>query len=164
MYIIIIKKNGVLDEETIVKNLSNLGRTADGTKLSYLSLSLPGFSLNDIKSLAKFKELQALELSYNQLKGNFDSFFYSVFRHKCLIYFIAFLSDLSVLSELPFLLTLSVSHNKIDKLFDFLPPYNLKEASFSFNQINEIGNLSNFHYLQTLELNSMLVFDLNTIF
>ena len=62
--------------------------------------------------------------------------------------------DLSVLSELPFLLSLSVSNNRIDKLFDFLPPYNLKEASFSFNQINEIGNLSNFHYLQTLELNS----------
>jgi Leucine-rich repeat (LRR) protein len=61
---------------------------------------------------------------------------------------------LSVLSELPFLLSLNVSQNKIEKLFDFLPPYNLKEASFSFNQINEIGNLSNFHYLQTLELNS----------
>jgi Leucine-rich repeat (LRR) protein len=62
--------------------------------------------------------------------------------------------DLSVLSELPFLLSLNVSQNKIEKLFDFLPPYNLKEASFSFNSINEIGNLSNFHYLQTLELNS----------
>ena len=59
-----------------------------------------------------------------------------------------------MLSELPFLLNVNVSHNKIEKLFDFLPPYNLKEASFSFNLINEIGNLSNFHYLQTLELNN----------
>jgi len=74
-----------------------------------------------------------------------------------------FILDLSVLSELPFLLSLNVSQNKIEKLFDFLPPYNLKEASFSFNQINEIGNLSNFHYLQTLELNSnfILIFYLN---
>ena len=69
---------------------------------------------------------------------------------------ILFQTDLSVLSELPFLLSLSVSHNKLEKLFDFLPPYNLKEASFSFNLITEIGNLSNFHYLQTLELNSKI--------
>ena len=64
--------------------------------------------------------------------------------------------DLSVLSELPFLLSLFVSHNRIQKLFDFLPSYNLKEASFSFNQITEIGNLSNLHYLQILELNRKL--------
>ena len=71
-----------MDEETIIKNLSNLGRTADGTKLSYLSLSLPGFSLKEIKSLAKFKELQTLELSHNQLKGRLTN------KLKCLYFLI----------------------------------------------------------------------------
>ncbi len=47
---------------------------------------------------------------------------------------------------------LNVSNNKIEKLFDFMPPYNLKEANFSLNQIKEISNLQNFHYLQTLIL------------
>jgi Leucine-rich repeat (LRR) protein len=66
--------------------------------------------------------------------------------------------DLSPLSVLPFLLYLNVSNNEIEKLFDFLTPYNLKEANFSFNKITEIGNLANFHYLQTLELNSNLTY------
>jgi guanylate kinase len=114
----------------IVKNLSNIGRSADGTKHVYLAVSLTGYGLKDIRALVKYKDLQNIELSHNQLK------------------------DLSVLSDLPYMLSLTVSHNDIEKLFDFLPPYNLKEASFSFNKIKEIGNLSNFHYLQSLELNN----------
>lgn len=142
----------MLDEETISKNLSNLGRVADGSKMAYLNLTLPGFNLGNVSALAKFKELQVLELSYNNLTGILLFFNHSN-KQKNFCIDICNL-DLSVLSELPFLLTLNVSHNKIEKLFDFLPPYNLKEASFSFNQIKEIGNLSNFHYLQSLELNS----------
>jgi Leucine-rich repeat (LRR) protein len=126
----IIKKIGVLTEVQIVKNLLNFGATADGTKFTYLNLLLPGSNLNDIHALCKYKDLQQLDLSYNRI------------------------TDLSVLSELPYLLYLNVSNNEIEKLFDFLPPYNLKEAIFSFNKIKEIGSLSNYHYLQVLELNS----------
>ena len=61
--------DGVLEEITISKNLTNLGRVADGSKLSYLSLSLPGCSLKNISALAKFKELQSVDFSYNQIKG-----------------------------------------------------------------------------------------------
>jgi hypothetical protein len=61
--------SGVLDEETIIKNLSNMGRVADGSKMAYLNLILPGFSLTNISALAKFKELQSVDFSYNQLKG-----------------------------------------------------------------------------------------------
>jgi hypothetical protein len=50
--------------------LTNLGSIADGSKYAYLNLSLPGFGLENIKALAKFKELQTLELSYNQIKGS----------------------------------------------------------------------------------------------
>jgi hypothetical protein len=60
-----------LDEDTIVQNLTNLGCIADGSRFAYLNLSLPGFGLKNIKALAKFKELQTLELAFNQLKGRF---------------------------------------------------------------------------------------------
>jgi Leucine-rich repeat (LRR) protein len=109
--------------------LSNLGRNADGTKHVYLKLTIPGFELRDITEIAKYKDIQTLDLSFNQLK------------------------DLSPLSELRYLLNLNVSNNKLEKLFDFLPPNNLKEANFAFNEISEIGQLTDYHYLQTLILN-----------
>ena len=58
-----------LSEEMIKKNLTNLGRTADGSRMAYLNLALPGFNLTSIKHIVNFKELQNLDLSYNQLKG-----------------------------------------------------------------------------------------------
>ena len=64
-----MKLDGILDEGTIVQNLTNLGCIADGSRFAYLNLSLPGFGLKNIKALAKFKELQTLELAFNQLKG-----------------------------------------------------------------------------------------------
>ena len=133
----------------MTKNLSNLGRTADGIKFAYLNLSLPGANLQDISCLAKFKEIQTLDLSFNNISGKCSNFSFDL----KLNFFCLFI-DLSVLSELPYLLYLSVSNNKIEKLFDFLPSYSLKEADFSFNKITEIGNLSNYYYLQTLQLNS----------
>ncbi len=62
------------------------------------------------------------------------------------------------MDNLSYLLELDVSNNKLRKLFDFWPPCNLKEADFSFNLIDEIKNLDNFHYLQKLILDSMCVF------
>jgi hypothetical protein len=62
-------KNGVLDGNIIAKNLSNLGRSADGTKFLYLDLKADGLGINEISELAKFKELQNLNLAKNQLKG-----------------------------------------------------------------------------------------------
>lgn len=58
--------------------------------------------------------------------------------------------DLSALSCLPHLLELDVSHNHLRQLLDFSPPKNLKAADFSFNQIEEIGDLSEHHYLNKL--------------
>jgi hypothetical protein len=63
-------KTGLLTEKLISENLSNFGKAADGTKFAYLNLSLPGCNLVDIKALAKYKELQSLELSHNKLSGN----------------------------------------------------------------------------------------------
>lgn len=120
--------DGYLDETLLVKNLSNFGRTAAGDKFAYLNLSLPGMELIDVGILANYKEIQSIDLSYNKIR------------------------DLSVLSELKYLVYLNVSNNQLDKLFDFLTPYNLKEACFAFNNIREIGNLSNYHYLSSLDL------------
>ena len=59
----------VLDEATVTKNLSNMGRTADGSRLVFLDLSLPGANLSDIRVISKFKELQVVDLSHNHIKG-----------------------------------------------------------------------------------------------
>ena len=61
------------------------------------------------------------------------------------------------MDNLSYLLELDVSNNKINTLFDFWPPCNLKEADFSFNLIEEIKNVDNFHYLQKLILDSMSI-------
>ena len=74
--------------------------------------------------------------------------------------FLLFYLDLSPLDNLSYLLELDVSNNKIRKLFDFWPPCNLKEADFSFNLIEEIKNLDNFHYLQKIILDSMNIVNL----
>ena len=57
---------------------------------------------------------------------------------------------------MPYLLELDASHNQITNLLDFAPPKNLKVADFSYNQIDEIPDLSCHHYLTSLSLDSIL--------
>ncbi|CAF1030136.1 unnamed protein product [Rotaria sp. Silwood1] len=121
---------GILDAETVAKHISKIGKTADASSISYLTLTLPGYGLRDISILSNYTHLQRIELPYNNI------------------------SDLSPLDNLSYLLELDVSNNKIRKLFDFWPPCNLKEADFSFNLIEEIKNVDNFHYLQKLILDN----------
>ena len=63
-------------------------------------------------------------------------------------------SDLSALSYMPYLLELDASHNLLGHLLDFAPPKNLKSANFSFNQIEDMGDLSDHHYLTKLVLDN----------
>ncbi|CAF3210006.1 unnamed protein product [Rotaria socialis] len=121
---------GILDAETVTKHISKIGKIADASSISYLTLTLPGYGLRDISILSNYTHLQRIELPYNNI------------------------SDLSPLDNLSYLLELDVSNNKIRKLFDFWPPCNLKEADFSFNLIEEIKNVDNFHYLQKLILDN----------
>ncbi|CAF1335608.1 unnamed protein product [Rotaria sordida] len=121
---------GILDAETVAKHISKVGKTADSSSVSYLTLTLPGYGLRDISILSNYTHLQRIELPYNNI------------------------SDLSPLDNLSYLLELDVSNNKIRKLFDFWPPCNLKEADFSFNLIEQIKNVDNFHYLQKLILDN----------
>lgn len=122
-------KNGILDKELIINNLKNISKSADGSKLVYLELKIPGYKLEDINELKEFNELQTLDISFNLL------------------------NNLSVISSLPYLVYINASNNSIQKLFDFLPPYYLKYADFSFNTIQQIDSLINYHYLQHLDLN-----------
>lgn len=121
---------GILDEETVGRGLSNLGRSADGTQQVYLNATIPGFSLKDISVIAGYVHLQKVELPYNEI------------------------TDLSPLGNLPYLLILDVSHNKINRLLDFPPPKNLKEVDLSFNEIEEMADLSTHHYLMKLNLDN----------
>ena len=65
-------------------------------------------------------------------------------------------SDLSPLNNLPYLLILDASHNKLTTILDFTPPKNLKEVDLSFNEIEEMSDLSAHHCLAKLNLDSIL--------
>lgn len=72
-----------------------------------------------------------------------------------------YISDLSPLSNLPYLLILDASHNKLTTVLDFKPPKNLKEVDLSFNEIEEMSDLSAHHYLMKLNLDSILLCCMN---
>lgn len=66
--------------------------------------------------------------------------------------------DLSPLGNMPYLLELDVSHNQISSLLQFKAPKNLKSADFSFNNIEDMPDLSAHHYLQKLVVDSILLY------
>ena len=68
------------------------------------------------------------------------------------------ISDLSPLSNLPYLLVLDVSHNKLTTVLDFEPPKNLREVDLSYNEIEVIADLSRHHSLTRLNLDSILCY------
>ncbi|XP_013087335.2 leucine-rich repeat and guanylate kinase domain-containing protein-like [Biomphalaria glabrata] len=125
-----LSPGGVLDEETIARGLSNLGRSAHGEYQVYLNVTIPGFSLVDISLLGEYQYLQKVEVPYNDI------------------------TDLSPLGKLPHLLILDASHNQIEKLLDFTPPFNLQEVNFSWNKITEMGDLSSHYCLHKLLLDN----------
>ncbi|KAK6179847.1 hypothetical protein SNE40_012111 [Patella caerulea] len=123
-----LSPGGILDEETIGRGLSNLGRSANGMHQVYLHLTVPGFQLIDINILQEYTHLQKVELPHNQL------------------------TDLSVLSNCPHLLILDVSHNLLDSVLGFEPPKNLQEVDLSYNEIEVMTDLSAHHSLKKLNL------------
>ncbi|KAH9490636.1 hypothetical protein Btru_052202 [Bulinus truncatus] len=125
-----LSPDGILDEETIARSLSNLGRSAQGDYQVYLNITLPGFSLTDITLLGEYQHLQKVEIPYNDIK------------------------DLSPLGKLSHLLFLDASHNKIDLLLNFIPPFNLQEVNLSWNLIEEMQDLSSHNGLKKLILDN----------
>ena len=99
-------------------------------------------------------QFSVIILIYNESNYRIITYRVCILSRKCEFICFSFGIDLSPLDSLSYLLELDVSNNKIRKLFDFWPPCNLKEADFSFNLIEEIRNLDNFHYLQKLILDS----------
>lgn len=65
-----------------------------------------------------------------------------------------FLYDLSPLGQLPFLMYLDVSHNELEEVLRFDPPYNLTYVNFSYNQVERIDDLSDFWSLVYLDLSN----------
>ncbi|XP_041349992.1 leucine-rich repeat and guanylate kinase domain-containing protein-like [Gigantopelta aegis] len=123
-----LSPGGILDEETISRGLSTLGRSADGVTQVYLHCTIAGFSLKDISILSEYVHLQKVEIPYNEL------------------------TELSALSTLEHLLILDASHNQITTMLDFKPPKNLQQVDFSYNQIEQMENLSAHHCLKKLDV------------
>ncbi|KAG2447532.1 hypothetical protein HYH02_007456 [Chlamydomonas schloesseri] len=113
--------------------LSQLGRTADGLKPAYLTLSLTGTDLANVDVLAAFPHLQSLVLRDNRLV------------------------ELRGLAALRNLTSVDVSGNKLTQVLDLrLPsdgasgPTNLRAADFSRNQLDMLRDLSPFSRLTAL--------------
>lgn len=117
-----------LVKEEVQDGLHNMGKTADGKKLAYLSLSLCNINVNDVVLLNTYEHLRHLDLSKNLL------------------------SDLSPLSCLPHILTLDASNNLLTMVLNFKPPLYLREANFSNNRITAINPLSQHRFLEVLNL------------
>ncbi|CAH2275482.1 leucine-rich repeat and guanylate kinase domain-containing [Pelobates cultripes] len=122
--------DGVLQEEIVSGGLSRLGRSALGSELVYLDLTLCNRNLADIHILCRYTHLQKLDISCNGI------------------------SDLSCISCMPFLTELNASNNRLSTFFDFVPPKNLKVVDLSFNQITEMKDLSVHKMLTKLIINN----------
>ena len=54
-------------EDAVVKGLSDIGRTADGLKQSFLTIDVRGFGLDTVAPVSKYHHLQRLKLARNKL-------------------------------------------------------------------------------------------------
>eukprot|EP00198_Chlamydomonas_reinhardtii_P000504 XP_001689839.1 flagellar associated protein [Chlamydomonas reinhardtii] len=120
-------------QEALSAGLSQLGRTADGLKPAYLTLSLTGTDLANADVLGAFPHLQTLVLRDNRLV------------------------ELRGLAALRHLTAVDVSGNKLTQVLDLrLPadgasgPTNLRSADFSRNALDMLRDLSPFSRLTSL--------------
>ena len=58
---------------------------------------------------------------------------------------------------MPYLLELDASNNRLSSMLNFSPPKNLQRVDLSFNNIEDMGDLSAHHYLQKLVLDSKII-------
>ena len=99
----------------MLKNgLHCIGKTFNNARHAFLSLSIPDSGLNSILGLAKYKYLQNVDVSGNNL------------------------TSLKELSSIKHLIKLNASNNKLRFTFDFAPPANLEWVDYSGNQIMSI--------------------------
>jgi hypothetical protein len=117
-----------LVKQEVQDGLHNIGKTADGRKLAYLSLSISNLNISDVVLLNDFAHLRYLNLSNNML------------------------TELSTLGCLPYLLTLDASNNRLTSVLDFKPPLCLREAYLSKNRITAINSIAHHRFLQILDL------------
>jgi len=142
------KKTGgfVLEDKDIRAGLSQLARNPFTLSHSYAKLDLTDKQLKSIDAVQKYKNVQTLMIDDN------------------------FVTDLSCLSNLPYLLTLSAANNKITECLSYNVPLcddenrwaegsnsvgsQLNEADLSGNNIEKIADLSPHCYLHSLNLNN----------
>ncbi|GLI64974.1 hypothetical protein VaNZ11_008382 [Volvox africanus] len=116
--------------------LSQLGRTADGLKPAYLTLTLSGTDLANAEPLATFQHLQSLHLRDNRLV------------------------EIRTLGTLKNLTYVDVSGNKLTQVLDLRlgpdgsGPTNLRSADFSRNCLDMLRDLSAFSRLTHLSVAS----------
>lgn len=102
------------DDKIIKNGLHCIGKTFNNARHAFLSLSIPDNSLLNIAGIEKYKYLQNVDVSGNQL------------------------TSLSELGQIKHLIKLNAANNNLKFMFDFSPPANLEWVDYSGNQIMSI--------------------------
>jgi hypothetical protein len=98
------------DEQKMYKEgLCDLGKTFNNARHAFLTLQLPSKNLDEINGINKFRFLQNVYVSNNNL------------------------TNLECLSALKHLVRLDATHNRITKMLDFAPPACLDYVDYSHN-------------------------------
>jgi Ca2+-binding EF-hand superfamily protein len=103
---------------TLLKlGLRDIGRTADGLTLSFLSLLLPGKALRALELVAPLRQLQSVDLANNMLAD-------------------AAMADLD---DLPYLLNINLAGNQLSEFPALKATVFLKNVDLSQNKLTKIG-------------------------
>lgn len=99
----------MIDDQIIKEGLHTIGKTFNNTRHAFLSLSINDNNLKSVNGIQKYKYLQNIDVSGNQL------------------------TSLKPLGSIKHLLKLNASSNLIKFTFDFSPPANLEWVDYSGN-------------------------------
>lgn len=119
-----------LSQQIVRRGLSQLGVTADGSRMAFLRLDAPECNVSDVQLLQTLPQLQALNLSRNLL----------VSGASC--------------SQLPFLLHLSLRRNRLSGAALQGLPQSLLTLDVSENRLSSLEGLGALQRLQTLCISS----------
>ncbi|XP_074032754.1 uncharacterized protein isoform X3 [Leptinotarsa decemlineata] len=120
--------NGILSDRMIAASLSYPEKPPETDRYVLCKCVIINKDISDLSALEKFRFIQYLDLSKNNLRS------------------------LESLGKMPFLRYLNVSHNFLTSILDFEPPFGLSYVDYTDNNLTEIPDLSKFWSISHLDL------------
>ncbi|XP_053977116.1 leucine-rich repeat and guanylate kinase domain-containing protein-like [Hylaeus volcanicus] len=119
---------GFLTDRLIGVGSSFLAKSPENGLYVLNKCVMKNMSLSNITMLHYHRYLRYIDLTYN------------------------YISDLSPLGGVPYLMYLNVAHNRIQIILNFTPPWYLTYVNLSYNYISEMRDISNFWSIVHLDL------------